>query len=228
MMNWLAWFLASAVALLAGPFVPAQPRAFVFAASLSCAGALHCDGPPGDLSVLFDARRVPAAPALGPAAEVRARAAQRTAPRILSPADLQPASAQGAEVGATVRVGGRLFLVTARRTMVASAYTTGEPGVGTVTATGTRARVGEAAVDPRVIPLGSWMYVTGYRSRALPAAGILEHAEDVGGAIKGNRVDLFADASFAALAEFGLQQVTVYLLEPLPDAPATATADTPL
>jgi 3D (Asp-Asp-Asp) domain-containing protein len=49
------------------------------------------------------------------------------------------------------------------------------------TATGTSVKHGVCAVDPRVIPLGSWIYVPGYGKC---------HAEDTGGAIKGNKIDL--------------------------------------
>ena len=49
------------------------------------------------------------------------------------------------------------------------------------TRTGTKAEYGAIAVDPRVIPLGTLMYVEGY------GFGI---AEDTGGAIKGNKIDV--------------------------------------
>ena len=94
--------------------------------------------------------------------------------------------------------------------MSATAYTasykdTGKspshPGYG-ITYTGTRARVGTVAVDPRVIPLGTKMYVEGYGYAV---------AEDIGGAIKGNKIDLY----FNTLKEannFGRQQRKVYIL----------------
>ena len=53
-------------------------------------------------------------------------------------------------------------------------------GVGT-TATGTTVRKGTVAVDPRIIPLGTRMYIPGY------GYGV---AEDTGGAIIGNIIDL--------------------------------------
>lgn len=48
------------------------------------------------------------------------------------------------------------------------------------TATGTTPHVGGCAVDPRVIPLGSYVKMN----------GVVYHAEDTGGAIKGNRIDI--------------------------------------
>ncbi|GEA15538.1 hypothetical protein E308F_17820 [Moorella sp. E308F] len=70
-----------------------------------------------------------------------------------------------------------------------------------VTATGTRVRRGVAAVDPRVIPLGSEMYVPGYG---------WARAEDTGGAIKGRRVDLFFPSREEAL-RWGVKKVKVVI-----------------
>ncbi len=89
--------------------------------------------------------------------------------------------------------------------MVATAYA---PhccrGVGEVTATGMRAGPGVVAVDPAVIPLGSHVYVEGYGHAV---------AGDIGGAIKGRRIDLGFATKNAAL-EYGVQRVRVYLLTP--------------
>jgi 3D (Asp-Asp-Asp) domain-containing protein len=59
-------------------------------------------------------------------------------------------------------------------------YTAASAGGGT-TATGTAVRKGTVAVDPRVIPLGTRMYIPGY------GYGV---AEDTGGAVIGNIIDL--------------------------------------
>lgn len=50
-----------------------------------------------------------------------------------------------------------------------------------ITATGLQARRGVIAVDPRVIKLGTRIYVEGYGTAV---------AADTGGAIKGNRIDV--------------------------------------
>lgn len=71
-----------------------------------------------------------------------------------------------------------------------------------ITASGMRARVGVIAVDPRVIPLGSRLYVEGY---GYCIAG------DTGGAIKGNRIDLFFNTS-SECSRFGVQMKKVYIL----------------
>jgi len=73
-------------------------------------------------------------------------------------------------------------------TMLATSYDAMVCGTGR-TATGRRATYGVVAVDPRVIPLGSLLYVEGY-GMAL--------ACDTGGAIKGNRIDLCYDTLRAA------------------------------
>lgn len=73
-----------------------------------------------------------------------------------------------------------------------------------ITATGLKAGYGVAAVDPRVIPLGTKLYVEGY---GYCVAG------DTGGAIKGNRIDLCYSSHSAALASgFGHKATKVYVL----------------
>ncbi|HEU4964985.1 MAG TPA: LysM peptidoglycan-binding domain-containing protein [Bacilli bacterium] len=99
--------------------------------------------------------------------------------------------------------------------MTASAYGPGNVmwQWGGLTYTGTKIREGVIAVDPSVIPLGSKVYVTGYNSPLLPAGGFVATAEDTGGAIKGNRIDIYIDGTQAQLREFGMQDVKLYLLK---------------
>jgi len=68
---------------------------------------------------------------------------------------------------------------------------------------GWRTRRGIVAVDPKVIPLRSLLYVAGYG---------LAWAGDVGGAIKGDRVDLCFNRTDDAVA-WGRRWVRVYVLE---------------
>lgn len=82
--------------------------------------------------------------------------------------------------------------------MSASAYSM----PGSRTATGGAAGQGTVAVDPSVIPLGTKLYIEGY------GYGV---ACDVGGAIKGNRIDLHFDTQAEAL-QFGRRAVNVYIL----------------
>ena len=72
-----------------------------------------------------------------------------------------------------------------------------------ITRSGLRAKEGIVAVDPKVIPLGTWLYVEGY-GEALAA--------DTGGAIKGNRIDLFYNSE-AKVDKYGKKKVKVYILD---------------
>jgi uncharacterized protein YabE (DUF348 family) len=75
-------------------------------------------------------------------------------------------------------------------------------GVDGTTAIGLEAGYGVVAVDPRVIPLRSLLYIDGY-GRAV--------AGDTGGAIKGYRIDLGYDTPREAY-RFGRRVVRVYIL----------------
>lgn len=77
-----------------------------------------------------------------------------------------------------------------------------ENGGYTVTATGLPIGYGAAAVDPRVIPLGTKMYVEGYG---------YAFACDTGGAIKGRRIDLAYDSYYLANTK-GHKKVRVWIL----------------
>ena len=92
--------------------------------------------------------------------------------------------------------GGRQLRVTA------TGYAPGTDGVDHTTATGARAGFGIIAVDPRVIPLGTRIYVPGY------GYGV---AADTGGAIKGNKIDLCYNTRGEALA-WGRRTVTITIL----------------
>jgi 3D (Asp-Asp-Asp) domain-containing protein len=96
-----------------------------------------------------------------------------------------------------------------RRTMrmLATAY---DPGPGScgkwadgVTCNGKRAGYGVVAVDPRIIPLGAKLLVEGY------GHGI---AADVGGAIKGNRIDLGFNSRSGSF-KWGKKWVTVTIID---------------
>ncbi len=90
-------------------------------------------------------------------------------------------------------------------TMVATAYTNSpyENGGSGRTAMGYRADYGHVAVDPRVIPLGTRVYVEGYGFAI---------ASDTGGAIKGNRIDLCVGSSNSAAMQWGRRKVKVHVL----------------
>jgi 3D (Asp-Asp-Asp) domain-containing protein len=87
--------------------------------------------------------------------------------------------------------------------MIATAYTPYCYGCSGITATGRPAGHGIVAVDPRVIPLGSRLYIPGY---GYAIAG------DTGGAIIGYRIDLGYTSNRDAML-FGRRAVTVYRLK---------------
>jgi 3D (Asp-Asp-Asp) domain-containing protein len=70
-----------------------------------------------------------------------------------------------------------------------------------ITATGKRARWGTVAVDKRVIKLGSTLRIKGFPNTIF-------RAEDVGGAIKGNHIDVWFPSHREAL-KFGVQNIVV-------------------
>ena len=100
--------------------------------------------------------------------------------------------------------------------MKATAYTAsfkdtgkhpGDPGFG-ITRTGIRAKKGVIAVDPKVIPLGTRVYVE--VAGSTPDYGFAL-AADTGGAIKNNKIDLyFDDQDF--VDKWGAKKVKVYIL----------------
>jgi len=77
------------------------------------------------------------------------------------------------------------------------------------TALGKTPTVGTVAVDPRVIPLGTKLYIETTDGSYVYGESF---AGDTGGAIKGNRVDLFMASRSEALS-FGRRQVKVYILD---------------
>lgn len=84
----------------------------------------------------------------------------------------------------------------------------GDRGYG-ITASGMRAQVGVVAVDPRVIPLGTRLYIEAVDGSWVYGNAI---AGDTGGAIKGNRVDLFFD-TYNECIQFGRRNARVYILD---------------
>lgn len=74
-------------------------------------------------------------------------------------------------------------------------------------------QVGTIAVDPDIIPLGSTVYVTGYNYDGLPDGGMMAKAVDIGGAINGNRVDIYVPDSREKAKTFGYQNVTLHVVD---------------
>lgn len=85
----------------------------------------------------------------------------------------------------------------------ASGYSAYDPGNSKHTASGTLVRHGVIAVDPNVIPLGTKVFIPGY-GRAT--------AEDIGGDIKGHRIDVAFDSREEALM-FGRRDLEIIIIE---------------
>lgn len=92
-------------------------------------------------------------------------------------------------------------------TVTATAYTAYCDGCSGVTATGQDLRANPEqkviAVDPKVIPLGSKVHIDGYGTAI---------AGDVGGAIKGNKIDIFMP-SYSDAIDYGVQTVKIKILD---------------
>ena len=101
--------------------------------------------------------------------------------------------------------------------MKATAYTAsykdtgkkpGDAGFG-ITYTGKKVKEGIIAVDPKVIPLGTRVYIEGVGNT--PDYGFAV-AEDIGSAVKGNVIDLYFDTQEEA-DRWGRRSVRVYILK---------------
>ena len=90
----------------------------------------------------------------------------------------------------------------------ATAYTHTDAGCSMLTYTGTTVHVGTVAVDPRYIPYGTRMFIIA--SDGSYVYGVAE-AEDCGGDIKGDRVDLYLP-TFDECIQFGRRECTIYFL----------------
>lgn len=90
-------------------------------------------------------------------------------------------------------------------TMIATGYDPSPASNGGYSRTSTGLKIGHGvvAVDPRVIPIGTRLYIEGYGYAV---------AADVGGAIKGNRIDLGHDSSRGA-RNIGRRVVRVHILD---------------
>ena len=90
------------------------------------------------------------------------------------------------------------------RTMIveATGYSRYDAGCGDYTASGTYLQHGIIAVDPSVIPMGTRVYIPGY--------GVAV-AEDTGGAIVGNRIDVAFDSHQEAI-NWGRRQVAIVIM----------------
>ena len=110
--------------------------------------------------------------------------------------------------GVIVTADGEIY--TYKRTMQAkaTAYTHTDAGCDMITATGTTVHWGTVAVDPRQIPYGTKMFIVSNDGYMVYGEAV---AEDCGGAIKQNKIDLYMP-SYSQCINFGRRTCTVYFL----------------
>jgi 3D (Asp-Asp-Asp) domain-containing protein len=103
---------------------------------------------------------------------------------------------------------GEVLTYTHSDTVEATAYTHTDKGCDMVTATGTTVRWGTVAVDPTRIPYGTRMFIIANDGSYIYG---IATAEDCGGDIKGDRMDLYMP-TYQQCREFGRRRCTLYFL----------------
>lgn len=111
--------------------------------------------------------------------------------------------------GVIVTASGEILTYSRKEQYKATAYTHFDEGCNMITATGTTVHIGTVAVDPTVIPYGTRMFIVSNDGQYVYG---LSTAEDCGGAIKGNRLDLYYP-TLAEAFQFGIRNCTVYFLD---------------
>ncbi len=102
---------------------------------------------------------------------------------------------------------GEVLTYTDTDTIRATAYTHTDKGCDFITSTGTTVHWGTVAVDPRFIPYGTRMFIVSNDGYVYGIAV----AEDCGGDIKGDRMDLYMP-SYEQCIQFGRRTCTIYYL----------------
>ena len=92
--------------------------------------------------------------------------------------------------------------------VTATGYTHTDAGCDLITSTGTTVHYGTAAVDPRFIPYGTRMLIVSHDGERYYG---IATAEDCGGAIKRDRMDLYFP-TYQECIEFGRRRCTIYFL----------------
>ncbi|MDR1668788.1 MAG: G5 domain-containing protein [Oscillospiraceae bacterium] len=111
--------------------------------------------------------------------------------------------------GNTIKQADGTYLFYKKRLEVeCTAYTT-ERQVNKINAIGKIARKGTIAVDPKVIPLRSKVYVAARNGAWVYGVAV---CEDTGGSIKGNIIDLYFD-TYDECIQFGRRKAYLYILE---------------
>jgi len=110
--------------------------------------------------------------------------------------------------GVIVLPTGEVLTYIRKDSFVATAYTHFDAGCDEITANGTPVKWGVVAVDPKVIPYGTRMFIVTNDGSYVYG---LSTAEDCGGAIQNKRLDLYMPTLEQAF-QFGIRDCTVYFL----------------
>ena len=103
---------------------------------------------------------------------------------------------------------GEVLTYTDTATIRATAYTHTDAGCDMTTSTGTTVHWGTVAVDPRYIPYGTRMFIVSNDGEYVYGVAV---AEDCGGDIKGDRMDLYMP-TYNQCIQFGRRVCTIYFL----------------
>ena len=103
---------------------------------------------------------------------------------------------------------GEVLTYTGTSPIRATAYTHTDKGCDMITATGTVVHRGTVAVDPRYIPYGTRMFIVSNDGAYVYGIAV---AEDCGGDIKGDRMDLYFPTHEECI-QFGRRVCTLYFL----------------
>lgn len=112
--------------------------------------------------------------------------------------------------GGTIKIGGREYHYSYYRDVIATAY--GGPDFeGNHTSTGKVVSEGMIAVDPQVVALGSRVYVSGYNGYNMYDG--FYSAEDTGGAIIGDKIDVYTGSDVNDAIQFGRRYMRIYVFD---------------
>ena len=111
--------------------------------------------------------------------------------------------------GVIVTADGQVLTFSQTGQFKATAYTHTDEGCDMTTATGTTVHIGTVAVDPKVIPYGTRMFIVTNDGAYIYG---ISTAEDCGAAIKGMELDLYFPTD-PECWEFGVRMATVYFLD---------------
>ena len=111
--------------------------------------------------------------------------------------------------GVIVTADGQVLTYSHTDTFRATAYTHTDAGCNMTTATGTTVRVGTVAIDPKVVPYGTRMFIVTNDGKYIYG---IATAEDCGGGVKGKEVDLYFETTKECF-KFGVRRCTIYFLD---------------